>query len=114
MRAGKLRHRVTIQQLVAGSPQKTPMGAPDEAWTDVATVWADVRPLRGKALFEAQQALSRVNTVIEIRYSATVAAVTSAMRATLGNVVFDIEAVVNPEYNNQRLLLQCSTGVNQG
>jgi SPP1 family predicted phage head-tail adaptor len=114
MRAGKLRHRVTIQQLVAGSPQRRPTGEPDEVWTDLATVWADVRPLRGKSLFEAQQAMSKVNTVIEIRYSTTVASVTAAMRVSFNSQLFDIEAVVSPEYTNERLLLQCSTGVNEG
>lgn len=111
VKAGKLRHRVTIQQLVAGSPQKTPMGAPDKQWADVATLWADVRPLQGRALFLAQQALSKVNTEIEIRYYA---GVTAAMRVKHGTTYYNIEAVIDPEQRHIRLLLQCATGTNNG
>lgn len=114
MQAGKLRHRVTIQQLAAGSPQKSAMGAPSKAWTDLATVWADVRPLRGRSLFLAQQAQSKVTTVIEIRYSAAVAGVTAAMRVVHGSAIYDIESAINPEQMNERILLQCSVGVNNG
>ncbi len=114
MRAGKLDRRVTIQQLATGSPQKTPMGAPDKQWADVATVWAAVRPLNGRALFLAQQAESKVNTEIEIRYSSVTATITAAMRAKLGSTIYAIEAVIDPEQKHERLLLQCATGTNQG
>jgi len=111
VRAGKLRHRVTLQQRVTGSPQKTPMGAPDAAWSDVATVWADVRPLGGRELFLAQQAESKVEAEIEIRYRAGVVA---AMRAKHGAVIYNIEAVIDPEERHIRMVLRCSRGVNNG
>ena len=99
------------QQLVAGSPQKDAMGAPDTAWADVATVYADVRNLSGRALFAAQEAQSEVTATIEIRYRA---GVTAAMRAVHSGVVYDIKAVIDPDACKERLLLQCATGVNQG
>lgn len=111
MRAGRLRHRVTIQQLTAGSPNQKGTGEPDSAWTDVATVYADVRPLSGRQLLLAQQVSSEVTTEIEIRYRA---GVTAAMRAVLGSTVYEIKAVIDPEQRHIRLILQCGTGLTQG
>jgi SPP1 family predicted phage head-tail adaptor len=111
MRAGRLRHRVTIQQLTIGSPQQKPTGEPDAQWADVATVWADVRPLQGRALFLAQQVESRVDTEIEIRYRA---GINAAMRVTHDGDVYDILAVIDPDKRHIRLVLNCATGVNQG
>ena len=36
MQAGKLRHRVTIEHKLTGSPQKKPSGAVDDAWAAFA------------------------------------------------------------------------------
>ena len=115
MRAGPLRYRVRIDQLVAGSPQQKPSGEPDKAWTELATVWADIRPLRGEALFRAQQVNSRVSVEIDIRYSTQVSGVTAGMRAVEGSTIYDIEAVPPLEpAHGARFTLQCSTGLNQG
>lgn len=111
MQAGKLRHRVTIQQLVAGSPQQHGTGEPDVAWTDVATVWAGIRPLGGRELFLAQQAASRVEAEIEIRYRS---GLDTAMRVVHGSVVYDIAAIIDPEERHARLILRCARGLNEG
>jgi len=111
MQAGKLRHRVTLQQLAAGSPQQKPTGEPDLAWGDVATVYAAVRPLTGRALFAAQQAQSKVTVEIEIRYRA---GVVPSMRAVFQGVVYEIEAVVDFEERHTKMLLQCARGVTEG
>ena len=111
MRAGKLRHRVTIEQQVAGSPNQFDTGEPDEAWATFATVWASVRPLSGRELFLAQQAESRVEAEIEIRW---ITGVTAGMRVSASGVYYNIEAIINPEARDDRLILRCSTGLNAG
>lgn len=112
MRIGPLRYRVAIQQLVAGSPQQKASGEPDKAWTAVDTVWGDIRPLRGQALFAAQQINDRVSVEIDIRYRS---GVTAGMRIVYDSVVYDIESVppVEPPRGG-RFTLSCSTGMNQG
>ena len=40
MKAGQLRHRVTIQTQVA---TQDALGQPSTSWLDTKTVWADVR-----------------------------------------------------------------------
>jgi SPP1 family predicted phage head-tail adaptor len=115
MRAGPLRYSVTIQQLVAGSPQQKPSGEPDKSWTALATVAADIRPLRGQALFAAQQVGSRVDTEIDLRYSSEVSGVSAGMRVLHGSTVYDIVSVPPLEpARGGRFTLSCATGANQG
>jgi SPP1 family predicted phage head-tail adaptor len=115
VRAGPLRYTVTIQQLVAGSPQQKPTGEPDKTWSALASVPADIRPLAGQALFVAQQANARVNVEVDLRYSSEVAGVTAGMRVLHGATVYDIEWVppLKPA-RGHRFTLRCSTGLNQG
>lgn len=112
MQAGKLRHRVRLERLTPNSPQQYGTGEPDSSWVLVDTVWADIRPLGGRELFLAQQSLSRVDSEIEIRYRAD--AVATNMRAVHGSTIYNIEAVINPQERNVRLILRCSSGLNQG
>lgn len=111
MRSGSLRHRVTLQSLVAGSPDRDSGGAPDEAWTDVVTVFASVEPLRGAELLRAQQVDSEVSGQIRIRYRA---GVTSKMRAVFDSRNYDILAVIDPRERNHELLLLVREGLSDG
>lgn len=63
---GGMRYRATFQ-----SPPQTPdsMGGRSGPWETVATVWAQVEPLRGQALLEAQQIIHEVDTKITVRYN---------------------------------------------
>ncbi len=67
MRAGDLRHRVTIQQLTTTRDAE---GVTTETWTNVATVWAAVEPLQGREYFQAQAVNAEVTTRVRIRYRA--------------------------------------------
>lgn len=111
MNIGALRHRITLQSLVVGSPQKTPAGEDDASWADVATVWASVEPLQGRALELAQQIHSETTGRIRMRYRA---GINTAMRVSFGGRVFDIRAVVNTEERNIELVLFTSEGLNDG
>lgn len=111
IRAGKLRHRVTIQSLEAGSPSQTPTGEPDVSWTDVMTVYASVEPVTGREPFLAQQHLSEVDTKIRMRYHA---GLTAAMRVSFNSKYYNIKAILDFEERHAELLLLCSQGLNQG
>ena len=62
---GKLRHRLTIQR-----PDKEYNAIGEEIikWTDVATVWAAIEPLRGNTYFAAKQANAEVTGKITLRH----------------------------------------------
>lgn len=84
MRAGTLRHRVTIQryELVVDD-----YGAPlhRESWKDVATVWASVEAVSGRDFFAARQEQSEVTHKVTIRYRGDV---TAQMRVLHGGKIF--------------------------
>ena len=101
MRAGELRHRVTIQQK---SVTRNTFGEEVVTWQDVATVWAAIEPLRGREFFESQQVNAEVTTRIRIRYRP---GITPTMRVVFGNRVFDIQAVINVDERNRELHLMC-------
>lgn len=99
---GKLRHRITIQNLVI---IKDNIGQELEEWQDIATIWASVEPLSGKEYFNAQQTNSKVSTKITIRY---LSGVTSEMRIIFQKHTYNILSVINFEERNIYLQLLCA------
>lgn len=71
MRAGKLRHRVTLEHYQ--KQPRTESGAEPTEWVAGATVWAEVEQLRGRTLFAAQEAHSETTARIRLRWRADVA-----------------------------------------
>lgn len=74
MRAGTLRHRVTIERPVDA---RDGFGQAVHGWETFATRWAEVRGLSGRELFEAQQNMSRATHTVRMR---DVSGVTTDMR----------------------------------
>ena len=66
--AGKLNRRVEIQQPTIS---RDAVGGKVEGWSTLATVWAEVRDLRGRESFAAQAAGSAVSKMVTIRYLST-------------------------------------------
>lgn len=114
MRAGKLRHKVAIQEFAVGSPQQKPSGEPDGVWADVdglSSISASIEPLKGRELFAAQEHHSEVEVRVRIRYRA---GITAAMRVAHGGLYYDIVAVLDPELRHVELELLCKQGVTSG
>jgi SPP1 family predicted phage head-tail adaptor len=105
LRAGSLRHRVTLQQ-----PAETPDGGGGFtlAWTDVATVWAAIEPLKGAERLHAQQLQSPVTHRVTMRYRS---GVTPTMRLLFEARTLNIRAVIDPQERNRTLELLCEEGV---
>lgn len=103
MNAGRLRHQVTIQQQTQTA---TAYGGYSETWTDVATVWAHIKPLYGRERWHGDQVESDVTHQITIRYRSDVT-VSPQMRVLYGSRVFKIISVINPEERNELLVLEC-------
>jgi SPP1 family predicted phage head-tail adaptor len=99
VRAGALRHRVTLQSRVAGSPQQRPSGEPDETWADMATVFA------------AQQVHSEITGRIRIRWRT---GVNASLRVTYGGRSYNILAVIDPEERHRELVLLMAEGLAEG
>lgn len=63
--SGPLRDRVTLR---SAAITRGEVGGAIETWSDLATVWARVRPLRGREISQASQIGSAVSLVVEIRW----------------------------------------------
>ncbi len=101
MRAGQLRHRVTIQQK---SVTQNGYGEEVITWQDVATVWAAIEPLQGREYLEGKQVQAEVTTRIRIRYRS---GIQPEMRVTWGSHAYDVQAVIEPESRKKELVLMC-------
>lgn len=69
MTAGRLRHRIVIQQPAV---TRDAAGAVGTSWTDLAEVWAECLPLAGRELLAVQAKGSKATWRILIRWRADV------------------------------------------
>lgn len=103
MRTGKLRHRVTLQQLGARVDDGTGGGSIPyiDAYENVA---ASVEPLEGNELLRAEQFESTLTHRVRTRYYA---GVRPHWRIQYGSRVFDIKHVIDPEERHRELEMMC-------
>ena len=101
VRAGRMRQKVTIQQL---ADTQDAQGGRSETWTTYQEVWAAITPLRGREYFAADQAQSRVTHTIRCRW---LTGVTPKMRIVLDSRTFRIQSAINEEERDIILLLMC-------
>ncbi len=100
MRGGRLRRRVTIQQIA--SLTKTAAGEDVPVWDEFATTWADVLPQDGRQFVAADGQHARVPMQVKIRY---MVGVTRRMRLVLGARVIELESVTDLEERHREMLL---------
>lgn len=99
---GKLRRRVTLQELVKTDDG---YGGTIETWQDITTIWAAIEPLRGNERYTAQQVQSELSHKVTIRYRT---GIKPQMRLLYKDRIFEIEAVLDVEERHQWLELLCS------
>ena len=105
IRAGELRHRVTIQQLVESQNEYGEITTTPQTF---ASVWGAVEDLSGREYFAAQQINAEVSTRIRIRYRA---GVVPKMLAVCDGRIYDILAVLDPDGRRRELHLMCKAVV---
>lgn len=98
MSPGTLNCRITIQQLSAGQDA---LGQPVQTWSDVATVWANIKHTSGIEQIKAGAEMSTVKVSIQIRYKT---GLNAGMRVAHGADNYNIVAVLHDiggkEYTN--------------
>lgn len=90
MRAGKLRHRLSIQ---SATEVVSPNGERSKAWTTMQTVWGSIDPLSAKESTSAQQQGGNVTHKITVRG----ARITTQDRIAYSGRIFHLESVLNFE-----------------
>lgn len=86
VRAGELRHRVTIQKSNGGRDENG--YEIDEVWSDYIKLWAKVTPLSTKDLIAAQGAQAQTVARMKIRYREDI---TTKMRVIHRGYIYSID-----------------------
>lgn len=103
MRAGKLRHRISIERAI--ETQDSSYNEPTSQWVLFAEVSASISPLNGRELIRAKQVELKTDTEIMIRY---LDGLSPKMRIVYRDRVFEILSIINTEERNRELRLLCS------
>lgn len=101
MQAGRLNRRCTLQTPNTATDE---LGQPIPGWTDVATVWADIRMKSGMESIKSGAPVSVVAASIRIRYRA---GVNAGMRVVHNLVAYEIKAVMPDVSGRVYLDLAC-------
>ena len=109
MRAGRLRHRLNLQQQTITQGAQ---GGIIKTWATTVTVWGGVEALSGSESFKADQVQSSLQVRVVIRYDSEWSAIDTSWRVHDANTSrkYDIHAVVLPEHRsrpNTVIELQC-------
>lgn len=102
MNIGKLNKRITFLKLTTGYDE---MGQEIEgAWQSFKTVWASIKPLRGREYWDAKKKSAEQNYKIMTRYHD---GITDDMRIQYKNKIFNIESAVDVDEKGEMLEIQC-------
>lgn len=101
MKAGQLRHLVTIERPIESLSD---YGETVVNWDEFATVNASVSPLTANETFRAQQVQFGVTHKVAMRY---LPGLDSTMRIVFGNRVLHIVSIINADGRNIQLELLC-------
>lgn len=102
MRAGQLRHKVTLQDL--GARVDDGYGGGTIPVVDVAEVWASIEPLTGEERLAAGQFDTSITHRIRIRYYA---GIRPSWQIAFGTRVFDIKSVADKFERHIEMELMC-------
>jgi SPP1 family predicted phage head-tail adaptor len=109
MRPGLLQHRIKFQQR---SITKNPSNGEDVVvWVDVATVWAQFDPVRGREFFASRQNFTEQVAWFRIRYRV---GLTTEMRILFKSKHYDIDSLVNVRGLNLELEIFAKEGLTDG
>jgi SPP1 family predicted phage head-tail adaptor len=101
LRLGKLRHRITIEQVAESQDTD---GSVIETWSSFASAQGSIKPVSGREYFDAQTTQADVTHRIYLRY---ITGITSKMRIKYNQRIFDILFVINTRERNLELQLMC-------
>lgn len=102
---GRMRHLVKLQQ---GTSTTDAGGGRSEAFTTVAEIYVDIRPVSGKEAYEQGKLKETLTTEITARYRA---ALDTSYRILFGTRTFNIKHVHNVDQRNKFVVLTCEEGV---
>lgn len=103
MKIGKLKHRITFQEKVASVDSDGFVN--EDVWNDVATVWSQIKTLKGKEYYQAAAIQNESNKHFIIRYNPNIQ---SDMRINFKNTYYEIHSITNDDELNQSMTIVAS------
>ena len=108
MRAGKLRHRVSVER---DTPTTDSDGHETPVWAEVAPAWASIEPAEGREFLAGAAVVGRQPVDIEMRYDSRFAAMApDKWRIVHSGVTYDLISVVNVAQRNVKFAILAATG----
>jgi len=120
--AGRLRHRVRIEQLEnlldsnGGVIQDEETGQVAQEWAEVATVWAAIEPLSAREFIQSQATQSQITARIIIRFRDGLNAAMRLVhvRRDIADVIYNPHGfLADKESGLEYLTIPVSTGVSE-
>jgi SPP1 family predicted phage head-tail adaptor len=96
--------RVGLMVLTEPDESRNELGEPALSWKEAAKIWASIRPLSGRELWQAQQVQADVTHACRLRFRTGIDA---TMELDLQGRRLRIVAVLNLEERNRTLELLC-------
>jgi SPP1 family predicted phage head-tail adaptor len=108
MRAGKLRHFVTIERKTGA---RDPDGGERVSWALLETRWAEIKTQSSREFYAAQQAQSEITSTIRFRYPCQVRA---DDRVVYKGQIYNVHSTPETDMLKREVLCMVSEGVNDG
>ena len=107
MRAGRLRHRLTLQ---SKTTTQDAYGAAVVSWADQGEVWGAIEPITGKEYFAQDQVQSEVRVRIVLRYTS---GLDTTWRVKHSGLYYDIVDVIDHDLQGRMMTLMARQGVSE-
>ena len=101
MRAGKLRHPVTIQ---TAAETQDAFGEATQVWSSAITCWASIEPLSGRELLQGDQIIAECSHRVRLRHDTNV---TTKARLLFGSRVLEIVSASDRAEKGAEMELLC-------
>ncbi len=102
IRAGQLRHKITIEKLVQTSDGQGGMN--DSFAVHAAGVWAKVTPLSVRETLKNMQTEANASHLVTVRY---ISGVLHSMRIIFQGRILLIKSIINVDERNEELQILC-------
>lgn len=113
MDIGRLDKRITIQRR---SATKDAYGQEVNQWVDIASVWANVKPIGGRERMRSMVVESTLTHTVMVRYNDALMPPTQAdaWRIMYGTRMFNITAAMDVEEDRHWIVFDCTEGSEVG
>ena len=101
MRAGRLKHRITLRTPIETQNR---IGEVVKSYADGETIWAGIVPKGALEKVTTDQRIAESDLDINIRYNSEI---TTEHRLIFGTRIFEITGIVNRDMANRELILFC-------